>query len=447
MAKELLSETRIRNTRLPEGRNEVALADGDGLYLRVRRSRAHPGDLVRQWMFIYKIAGRANKVGLGSFEELPLTAARDKADLLRQRRDAGGTPTASTADAALRTFDDLFELHERVRPPATNRRELWERHVKASIGRTKLEDLSRRHVVGLLDQLAVTGRKNIAAGGKNDMLRTAGGVFGLLKQMTAFGVSRGLLAADPMGGMKRKDFGHQGLRRERILSEPELTEVSRLCATVLRVGPKGREFDIPALHPGAQAACWFLVATCARVGELASMRESDIDREANTWTIPATVAKNRRAHVVHLSPFALRMIDAMRALSTKPPGDKSTKPADTIFWGGDTLAKALHDRQRPVGTEAPAGGKRAARSVLLLAGGAFTPHDLRRTGASLLQALGVRSEVIEKCLNHTAAALVQVYQRADLMDERRAAFEALGARLEKLIETSGIDRTLARGKQ
>lgn len=446
--KERLSETRVRAARLPAEKDELMLSDGDGLYLRIRRSKADPDKTVRQWLFVWKAMGRTHKVGLGGAEEISLTSARTKADALRTRRDAGGTPTRDTADAELRTFSDLFELHERVRPPSPQRREVWDLYVAAAIGRTRLEDLGRRHIVGLLDDIVITGRRNVNAGGRYDMRRTAGKVFGLLKQVCDFGMSRGVLGNSPMAGMRRKDFGHQGIPRDRILSQDEVRELSARFALELRVGPKGREFNIPALHPGAQAACWFLIATCARVGELASMREAHLDRKNKTWTIPAEVAKNRREHVVHLSPFALKMIDAMKRLPTKPPGDKSPKPLDTIYWGGDSLTKALHDRQKLETKPAQdAAGKRAARSVLLLPAGPFTPHDLRRTGASLLQQLGVRSEVIEQCLNHTAPGIVKVYQRAELMDERRAAFDALGARLSELVNTVGIDRALERGER
>lgn len=445
--KEKLSETRVRAARLPADKDEMMLSDGDGLYLRIRRSKADPSKTVRQWLFVWKAMGRTHKVGLGGAEEISLTSARTKADVLRTRRDAGGTPTADTANEQLRTLADLFDLHERVRPPSPHRRDYWDRHIANTIGRTKLEEFGRRHVVGLLDDIVISGRRAVNAGGRYDMRRTAGAVFGLLKQVCDFGMTRGVLASSPMAGMRRRDFGHQGIPRERILTEDELRDLSARCAVELRVGPKGREFNMPVLHPGAQAACWFLVATCARVGELAAMRESQIDRQKKTWTIPAEVAKNRREHVVHLSDFALRMVDAMKRLPTRPPGDKTPKPVDTIFYGADTLAKALRFRQHEAVAKPGSSERRTARTVLLLPSGPFTPHDLRRTAASLLQHLGVRSEVIEQCLNHTAPGIVKVYQRAELMDERRAAFDALGARLDSLIDTTGIDRVLERGSR
>lgn len=443
MAKELLSETKISRARLPAGKNETALSDGDGLYLRMRRSSTDDSKTVRQWLFVYKIGRSTRKIGLGSYESVSLTAAREKADEQRRRRDAGGMPTHDSASGDIRTFGDLFKRLQRVRAEGSEyRTELWERHIEGRLGHVKLEELKRSHFAALLDDLLIAGRRKTRRGINRDMKRTAGAVFGLLKLITAFGVSRDLLAADPMFGMKRKDFGHQGQIRQRILNPDELGELSQRFAQVLRVGPKGREFDVPTLHPGAQAACWFLIATCARVGELSAMRLSDIDFDAATWTIPAEVAKNGRKHVVHLSPFALRMIDAMRCLPTKPRRG-TEKPEDTIYWGGDTLAKALHDRQHTPRDEQDRSGKRAANGALLLAGGPFTPHDLRRTGATLMGALGVLPHIVEKCLNHTMPKLMQTYQLAEMLDERRDAFTRLGARLDELVQTTGIDRVLS----
>ena len=442
--KERLSETRIRAAKLPADVTELSMADGDGLYLRLRRSRADPRTVTKVWVFISKTGGRQRKVGLGALEDVSLAAARAKAEALRARRDAGGVPTADTANAALRTLADLFTRHEALRKPSADRTDTWTRYVAPTLGRVRLEDLNRRHIVGLLDDLRLEGRRRVAAGGQHDMLRTAGRTFGLLKQLCAFGTSRGVLASDPMSGMKRRDFGHQGIARERILSAEELTEVSRRAGQTLRVGPKGREFDVPVLHPAAQAACWFLVATVARVGELGAMRMRDLDLKAKTWTIPATVAKNGREHVVALSPFALRMLDAMRRMPTRPAGDKSSKPADTVFYGADTLSKSLLTRQRVPAARPLA--KHHHSAALLLPGGAFVPHDLRRTGASLMQTLGVPPHVIEQCLNHTLAGVARVYQRAQLLDERRAAFDKLGALLERVIDTGGIDRALARAE-
>lgn len=70
----------------------------------------------------------------------------------------------------------------------------------------------------------------------------------------------------------------------------------------------------------------------------------------------------------------------------------------------------------------------------MLPGGKWTPHDLRRTGATLMGSLGVHGDVIEKCLNHKEEnKLKRVYQRQELKAEQAHAWRVLGDRLELLI--------------
>jgi integrase len=66
----------------------------------------------------------------------------------------------------------------------------------------------------------------------------------------------------------------------------------------------------------------------------------------------------------------------------------------------------------------------------------WTLHDLRRTFATNLAALGTPIHVTEKLLNHvsgTTGGLVAVYQRHAYMDEMRAAMCAWEKRLSELL--------------
>ena len=75
----------------------------------------------------------------------------------------------------------------------------------------------------------------------------------------------------------------------------------------------------------------------------------------------------------------------------------------------------------------------ANTNALVLPGGKWVPHDLRRTAASRMQALGVSSEVIDRCLNHTETNKVtRTYQRDDLIPQRVEAFNRLGTYLAVL---------------
>ncbi|WP_197722949.1 hypothetical protein [Cupriavidus taiwanensis] len=89
----------------------------------------------------------------------------------------------------------------------------------------------------------------------------------------------------------------------------------------------------------------------------------------------------------------------------------------------------MYDRQRGK----PKLNGTALTTSLCLPGGRWVPHDLRRTGATLMGELGVHSDVIKKCLNHTEENKVtRIYQRAIRQEEQMAAWQLLGERLDLL---------------
>lgn len=79
-------------------------------------------------------------------------------------------------------------------------------------------------------------------------------------------------------------------------------------------------------------------------------------------------------------------------------------------------------------------------AALVLPAGKWTPHDLRRTGATMMVALGVLPEVAERCLNHTEENKVKrIYQRHSYENEMREAWRLLGERLELLSSTDSAN--------
>jgi integrase len=102
-----------------------------------------------------------------------------------------------------------------------------------------------------------------------------------------------------------------------------------------------------------------------------------------------------------------------------------------------TITKAVHDRIRSKALK----GRTKSTGVLMLSGGEWSPHDLRRTMASRMGDLGVAPHVIERCLNHIQQGIVGVYQRQEYMVERQAAFELWGQQLTQLTQPCGLPPT------
>jgi integrase len=83
--------------------------------------------------------------------------------------------------------------------------------------------------------------------------------------------------------------------------------------------------------------------------------------------------------------------------------------------------------------------RRANDNALVLKSGSnreWTPHDMRRTGATMMQALGVPPDIIDRCQNHVLAGsrVRRHYLHHDFIDEKMAAWELLGTRLDDILD-------------
>ena len=171
-----------------------------------------------------------------------------------------------------------------------------------------------------------------------------------------------------------------------------------------------------------------MLSTCCRVGELSRAKWEEIDLERGEWFIPASNSKNSKKHIVFLSSFAKDHFEKLYAITgigvwCLPSRDSKSHISPK------SISKQIKDRIR----KKPLTNRTIATEKLLLSGGGWTPHDLRRTGATMMGELGVIGEVIERCLNHVEQnKLRRVYQRHELKAEQQEAWKLLGNRLALL---------------
>jgi integrase len=145
----------------------------------------------------------------------------------------------------------------------------------------------------------------------------------------------------------------------------------------------------------------FLALTGQRRSEVANMRWEEHDLDKCLWTIPARRTKTRRSHVVHLTPQTKALLPVRQ--EDQPLVFPSAQGKTYEYF---SAMKKRHD--------AVSGIK------------GWVLHDLRRTVATGMAALGVAPHVADKILNHQSGAIsgiVAVYQRHEFMAERKAAIE------------------------
>ena len=60
-------------------------------------------------------------------------------------------------------------------------------------------------------------------------------------------------------------------------------------------------------------------------------------------------------------------------------------------------------------------------------------HDLRRSAASNMTALGIQRLVVGKVLNHTDRSVTATYDRHEYLAEKRQALDVWGQRLHEIV--------------
>jgi integrase len=102
------------------------------------------------------------------------------------------------------------------------------------------------------------------------------------------------------------------------------------------------------------------------------------------------------------------------------------------------VSKQIGDRQTRFQDRSKPLSKRRNDNGLVLADGAhgnWTPHDLRRTGATMMQELGIPLDVIDRCQNHIVAGpkVRRRYLRYEYAAEKSPAWKKLGNRLSAIV--------------
>jgi integrase len=150
-----------------------------------------------------------------------------------------------------------------------------------------------------------------------------------------------------------------------------------------------------------------LIVTGQRRGEVNGMRWSEIT--ADGWRLPGERCKRGKGHLVPLSSLAREILDGVPQL-------------------GELVFRAYRDT--------PLNSWSQADSRLHKLCGPMEPwhvHDLRRTFATQIRALGADRLVVSKLLNHAEGGTTKIYDRYTADPEKTAAMERWANRLREII--------------
>jgi integrase len=392
-----LTQLAIDNLKPGPVRREVPDGKERGLYFVIQPTGA------AAWALRYRFSGQPRKLTIGAYPAIGLAKARAEA-VRAKAAIADGTDPASTKrtakaakkaekradDHVEKVVEDFIALY--AKPNTRDWKEtgrLLNQFANAWKGRP-LAEIDKADIHRVLDSIVARG----ARVGANR-------AFAQLRKMCKWAVSRGLIERSPCDGI---DPPSAEQSRDRVLDTDELRLVWRAA--------EGLGFPFGPIVK-------LLILTGQRRSEVGGMEWGELDLDRGVWTIPASRSKNGRQHVLPLSPQAVEIINGLPRFS----GSRFLFSAGKTAPSGFSRAKTRLDKC----IAKMNGGEPVAPWIL---------HDIRRSAASGLAALGINLPVIEKCLNHVSgsfAGIVGVYQRHNFADEMRAAMQAWSRHVEAIV--------------
>lgn len=394
MSNDKLSDTKVRTAKPgvpPKAKlgeppvKEYNLADGDGLYLRVKLNGS------KLWLFNYYRPSdkKRSNISFGAYPDVTLSAARERRRDARALLAQGIDPkihkeeqiaiAQAEQEASANTFERMaakwldLKRHSVTEAYATDTWRSLEMYVLPFIGTMPIDQIRAPRVIELLRPL------------EDDLKHeTVRRLCQRINEILDYSVNHGLLAANPCAAI-RKVFKKPTKKNMPTLKPNELPA---LIADIAN----GR------LDPTTRCQIEWSLHTLVRPGESAGTRWDEIDLQAKVWNIPAERMKMDRPHRVPLSPQAVALLERMKPISGHRP---------FVFPGYRDPLGHINDQS------ANAALKRLGY------GGRLVAHGLRSLGSTTLNEQGFNPDAIEAALSHADENEIRrAYNRSDYFEQR-----------------------------
>lgn len=356
-----------------------------GLYLYVNDSGA------KSWVLRFVIGTKRRHMGLGSFADISLAQAREKARAARADISDGIDPIAQrirqietirAQHAALKTFKQATEGYLDAHSDSwknQKHRAQWKSTLQTYaypvLGDLSVGDVAQTHVLKVLEPIWKT---------KNE---TASRVRGRIETVLDWATVRRYRSGDNPARWK----GHL----DKLLPAPsKVKKVEHHKALPIKDMP--RFMEQLRKHEGVSArALEFTILCASRSGEVRGAVWSEIDLDSKVWIIPAERMKGKREHRVPLTETAIAL------LKNLPCVDEST----LVFAsprGGQLSDMALTAVIRRMKVDA-------------------VPHGFRSTFRDWAgECTNYPREIAEQALAHALESKVEAaYRRGDALEKRR----------------------------
>ena len=318
--------------------------------------------------------GSARRITLGQWPEMNVDRARKEAVKVLGQILSGTDPIAEKRKikAESQTLGELLIRYLEGRDLKIGTKEDYAKRLGMGFADWKPLPASR-----ITESMILKRHKELTERGKT----LANGCFRVLRAVVRYGVAVGAIPSDPVVVLSKARLWHPNRRKDRVIPSDKLGDFLR---------------GIESL-PNIQDRAMILVMLFAglRIGEVLALRWEDIDLDNRILTVRET--KNGTDHTI---PIAIPLVSVLSELHAQT--------------GATLLAFSTTGEARSY-------PKKTIIRAVKATGVEFSPHDLRRTFATIAEAVGLPVTLIKRLLNHvTDNDVTGGYIRTELDTMRQA---------------------------
>ena len=380
---------------IKSGQNEAWLWCGEQRGFGAHRRANGTAAFVVQFRVGRGRLAKRRRVVLGEYPAMTPEQAREQAvthisagwraaDLVADKRtqQAAQARRKDTVKDQAEAFHAARRAHLNCRS-AHQYQSLWRRLIIPDLGSKAVSELKRREVANLMDRVEQSVGASVA-----DRVHEQLAIF-----FRWYAQRDDEFTSPLVRPMKR----HRGGTSARPMTDDEMRQFWSACTEAGIAGAAGR----------------LCLLTATRRNEITSAAWSEISSDG-IWTIPSDRYKTKRQHVVPLSGDAQVIMSELDRASPYLFGLTERAPDPWAIWK----------------TIVYVGGP---------GGDGLSWHSLRKTARTLMSRAGVRSDHAERALGHVQGAVERAYDKHEYLIEKRTAFEALAAEIERVIERRPVD--------
>ncbi len=398
----MLAEMKIRAAKVPNGKKQVKLTDGGGLYLLVKPAGKY-------WRFDYRFAGKRKTMALGKYPDIKTKRARQLRDEVREQLANGIDPQKLKrekdeqirAESAALSFEGVarewFKVYKKdlSKSYADKVIRSLEINVFPWLGSIPIKDIKAPQVLLTLQRIADRGAEE-----------TARRVKALCSQVFCYGILHHQLESDPTtvikGFLKNKKKKHYACITDSKEAGQLMRDINSFEGTYI-----------------VQIALKLTPYVFLRPGELRNLEWVEVDFPKKQIRLPADKMKMKQAHIVPLSRQVLSLLEDIYQLTGR----------------GRYVFPSIRTNLRPISNNTI----NVALRRLGYDKETMCAHGFRAMASTLLHELGFNSDYIERQLAHKEGnAIKAAYNHARHLPERFEMMQAWADYLDGLREGADI---------